>query len=322
MAFVIRNNSEEIIDKLEKCGHLRRRFLENCSSFMYVFDKINENTGEITRNPVGFYRCKDYMCPICNDIKLYKIKKDLISKIEKMDICNAIFFTISPIKVEARYIKDSIKVLRETFTKIKNNKFFRNRISGYVTCIEFGRINDKNYVHIHMHCVLAMSNSVKGRNFIKNNDFNNMVCDIFNIVAKNYKVIPYIVNKALYDVGLKDNYVHIQTNIQSITSISKIIQKVKYILKSKDLENIILSLSNRDLNSFISQIINMKYVTRGGIFSKNNTKHNISSADFAAEYKNCYLLNRLDTEKYIQKNKKKFILWKSADTFYSEIGEV
>ena len=121
---------------------------------------------------------------------------------------------------------------------------------------------------------------------------------------------------------MKDNYVHIQTNIQSITSISKIIQKVKYILKSKDLENIILSLSNRDLNSFISQIINMKYVTRGGIFSKNNTKHNISSADFAAEYKNCYLLNRLDTEKYIQKNKKKFILWKSADTFYSEIGEV
>ena len=92
MAFVIRKNSENLIDKLETSGYLRRRFLENCSSFMYVINKINENTGEITQKPVGFYRCKDCMCPICSDIKLYKIKNDLISKIESMDTCNVIFF--------------------------------------------------------------------------------------------------------------------------------------------------------------------------------------------------------------------------------------
>ena len=322
MTFVIRKNSENLIDKLEKAGHFRRRFLENCSSFMYVINKINENTGEITQNPVGFYRCKDCMCPICSDIKLYKIKNDLISKIESMDTCNAIFFTISPKRVEIRYIKDLINVLRGTFTKIKNNKFFRNRISGYITCIEFGSITDKNYIHIHMHCVLSMSNSVKGRNFIKNTDFNSIVCDIFDSIAYKLKFTPYMVNKIIYEVSCEENYIPVQTNIQSITSISKIIQKMKYILKSKDLENLILSLNRRSLTSFISQIVNMKYVTRGGIFSKSNTKHNISSADFAAEYKNCYLLNRLDTEKYIQKNKEKFLLWKSADTFYSEIGEV
>lgn len=245
------------------------------------------------------------------------MRKEAIGIVKNMEKINAVFITLSPCRIKVEYIKDMIRFLRELFTRIKNSKFFSKRIKGYITSIEFGSVTSEKYIHVHLHAIISVSGSVKGRNFISNNEFSEFACDIFYKILEEEKFLPYSIDKILSkNCDYKKDY-EIQTNIQSITNRSTLEKKINYITKSKNLEYIILSLDIQSLKTFINKIPNIKYITRGGIFSKKNSKQKLSTADFAAEDKNCYLLSREETQKYIKNNKDQFSLWGRADTFYS-----
>ena len=317
MSFFIRRNKEKFVNRLKRGCFERYEKVSNCSSLLYVIEHINKLTGETLIKPSGFYRCKECVCPICNDLKMYNMRKEAIVIVKNMEKINAVFITLSPCRIEVKYIKDMIRFLRELFTKIKNSKFFSKRIKGYITSIEFGSVTSEKYIHVHLHAIISVSGSVKGRNFISNNEFSEFAYDIFYNILEEEKFLPYLINKSLEKYSL---YIHddkIQTNIQSITNKSTLEKKINYITKSKNLEYIILSLNIDSLKTFINKIPNIKYITRGGIFSKKNSKQKSSTADFAAEDKNCYLLSREETQKYIKDNKDQFSLWGRADTFYS-----
>lgn len=317
MSFFIRRNKEKFINRLKRCCFERYEKVSNCSSLLYVIEHINKITGETSIKPSGFYRCKECVCPICNDLKMYNMRKEAIGIVKNMEKINAVFITLSPCKIEVKYIKDMIRFIRELFTKIKNSNFFSKRVEGYITSIEFGSVTSEKYIHVHLHAIISVYGSVKGRNFISNNEFSEFACDIFYNILEEEKFLPYLIDKSLEKYSL---YIHddkIQTNIQSITNKSTLEKKINYITKSKNLEDIILSLNIDSLKTFINKIPNIKYITRGGIFSKKNSKQKSSTADFAAEDKNCYLLSREETQKYIKDNKDQFSLWGRADTFYS-----
>lgn len=317
MRFFIRRNKEKFVNRLKRGCFERYEKVSNCSSLLYVIEHINKLTGETLIKPSGFYRCKECVCPICNDLKMYNMRKEAIGIVKNMEKINAVFITLSPCKIEVKYIKDMIRFLRELFTKIKNSKFFSKRIKGYITSIEFGSVTSEKYIHVHLHAIISVFGSVKGRNFISNNEFSEFVCDIFYNILEEEKFLPYSIDKILSkNCDYKKDY-EIQTNIQSITNKSTLEKKINYITKSKNLEYIILSLDIQSLKTFINKIPNIKYITRGGIFSKKNSKQKLSTADFAAEDKNCYLLSREETQKYIKNNKEQFSLWGRADTFYS-----
>ena len=317
MSFFIRRNKEKFVNRLKRGCFERYEKVSNCSSLLYVIEHINKLTGETLIKPSGFYRCKECVCPICNDLKMYNMRKEAIGIVKNMEKINAVFITLSPCKIEVEYIKDMIRFIRELFTKIKNSKFFSKRVKGYITSIEFGSVTSEKYIHVHLHAIISVYGSVKGRNFISNNEFSEFACDIFYNILEEEKFLPYLIDKSLEKYSL---YIHddkIQTNIQSITNKSTLEKKINYITKSKNLEDIILSLNIDSLKTFINKIPNIKYITRGGIFSKKNSKQKLSTADFAAEDKNCYLLSREETQKYIKDNKDQFSLWGRADTFYS-----
>lgn len=317
MRFFIRRNKEKFVNRLKRGCFERYEKVSNCSSLLYVIEHINKLTGETLIKPSGFYRCKECVCPICNDLKMYNMRKEAIGIVKNMEKINAVFITLSPCKIEVKYIKDMIRFLRELFTKIKNSKFFSKRIKGYITSIEFGSVTSEKYIHVHLHAIISVFGSVKGRNFISNNEFSEFACDIFYNILEEEKLLPYSIDKILSkNCDYKKDY-EIQTNIQSITNKSILEKKINYITKSKNLEYIILSLDIQSLKTFINKIPNIKYITRGGIFSKKNSKQKLSTADFAAEDKNCYLLSREETQKYIKNNKDQFSLWGRADTFYS-----
>lgn len=317
MNFFIRRNKEKVVNRLKRSCFERYEKVSNCSSLLYVIEHINKVTGETSIKPSGFYRCKECVCPICNDLKMYNMRKEAIGIVKNMEKINAVFITLSPCKIEVKYIKDMIRFIRELFTKIKNSKFFSKRVEGYITSIEFGSVTSEKYIHVHLHAIISVSGSVKGRNFISNNEFSEFACDIFYNILEEEKFLPYSINKILSkNCDYKKDY-EIQTNIQSITNRSTLEKKINYITKSKNLEYIILSLDIQSLKTFINKIPNIKYITRGGIFSKKNSKQKLSTADFAAEDKNCYLLSREETQKYIKNNKDQFSLWGRADTFYS-----
>ena len=317
MSFFIRRNKEKFVNRLKRGCFERYEKVSNCSSLLYVIEHINKLTGETLIKPSGFYRCKECVCPICNDLKMYNMRKEAIGIVKNMEKINAVFITLSPCKIEVKYIKDMIRFLRELFTKIKNSKFFSKRVKGYITSIEFGSVTSEKYIHVHLHAIISVSGSVKGRNFISNNEFSEFACDIFFKILEEEKFVPYLIDKSIekYSLYIPDD--KMQTNIQSITNKSTLEKKINYITKSKNLEYIILSLNINSLKTFINKIPNIKYITRGGIFSKKNSKQKLSTADFAAEDKNCYLLSREETQKYIKNNKDQFSLWGRADTFYS-----
>ncbi|WP_346665862.1 protein rep [uncultured Mailhella sp.] len=317
MSFFIRRNKEKFVNRLKRGCFERYENVSNCSSLLYVIEHINKLTGETLIKPSGFYRCKECVCPICNDLKMYNMRKEAIGIVKNMEKINAVFITLSPCRIKVEYIKDMIRFLRELFTRIKNSKFFSKRIKGYITSIEFGSVTSEKYIHVHLHAIISVSGSVKGRNFISNNEFSEFACDIFYNILEEEKFLPYSIDKLLSkNSDYKKDY-EIQTNIQSITNKSTLEKKINYITKSKNLEYIILSLDIQSLKTFINKISNIKYITRGGIFSKKNSKQKLSTADFAAEDKNCYLLSREETQKYIKNNKDQFSLWGRADTFYS-----
>lgn len=317
MSFFIRRNKEKFVNRLKRGCFERYEKVSNCSSLLYVIEHINKLTGETLIKPSGFYRCKECVCPICNDLKMYNMRKEAIGIVKNMEKINAVFITLSPCRIKVEYIKDMIRFLRELFTRIKNSKFFSKRIKGYITSIEFGSVTSEKYIHVHLHAIISVSGSVKGRNFISNNEFSEFACDIFYNILEEEKFLPYSIDKLLSkNSDYKKDY-EIQTNIQSITNKSTLEKKINYITKSKNLEYIILSLDIQSLKTFINKISNIKYITRGGIFSKKNSKQKLSTADFAAEDKNCYLLSREETQKYIKNNKDQFSLWGRADTFYS-----
>ncbi|WP_273524251.1 protein rep [Mailhella massiliensis] len=317
MSFFIRRNKEKFVNRLKRGCFERYEKVSNCSSLLYVIEHINKLTGETLIKPSGFYRCKECVCPICNDLKMYNMRKEAIVIVKNMEKINAVFITLSPCRIEVKYIKDMIRFLRELFTKIKNSKFFSKRVKGYITSIEFGSVTSEKYIHVHLHAIISVSGSVKGRNFISNNEFSEFACDIFYKIIEEEKFLPYSIDKILSkNCDYKKDY-EIQTNIQSITNRSTLEKKINYITKSKNLEYIILSLDVQSLKTFINKIPNIKYITRGGIFSKKNSKQKLSTADFAADDKNCYLLSREETQKYIKNNKDQFSLWGRADTFYS-----
>ena len=317
MSFFIRRNKEKFVNRLKRGCFERYEKVSNCSSLLYVIEHINKLTGETLIKPSGFYRCKECVCPICNDLKMYNMRKEAIGIVKNMEKINAVFITLSPCRIKVEYIKDMIRFLRELFTRIKNSKFFSKRIKGYITSIEFGSVTSEKYIHVHLHAIISVSGSVKGRNFISNNEFSEFACDIFFKILEEEKFVPYLIDKSIekYSLYIPDD--KIQTNIQSITNKSTLEKKINYITKSKNLEYIILSLDIQSLKTFINKISNIKYITRGGIFSKKNSKQKLSTADFAAEDKNCYLLSREETQKYIKNNKDQFSLWGRADTFYS-----
>ena len=317
MSFFIRRNKEKFVNRLKRGCFERYEKVSNCSSLLYVIEHINKLTGETLIKPSGFYRCKECVCPICNDLKMYNMRKEAIGIVKNMEKINAVFITLSPCRIKVEYIKDMIRFLRELFTRIKNSKFFSKRIKGYITSIEFGSVTSEKYIHVHLHAIISVYGSVKGRNFISNNEFSEFACDIFYKILEEEKFLPYSIDKILSkNCDYKKDY-EIQTNIQSITNRSTLEKKINYITKSKNLEYIILSLDIQSLKTFINKISNIKYITRGGIFSKKNSKQKLSTADFAAEDKNCYLLSREETQKYIKNNKDQFSLWGRADTFYS-----
>ena len=317
MSFFIRRNKEKFVNRLKRGCFERYEKVSNCSSLLYVIEHINKLTGETLIKPSGFYRCKECVCPICNDLKMYNMRKEAIGIVKNMEKINAVFINLSPCRIKVEYIKDMIRFLRELFTRIKNSKFFSKRIKGYITSIEFGSVTSEKYIHVHLHAIISVSGSVKGRNFISNNEFSEFACDIFYNILEEEKFLPYSIDKLLSkNSDYKKDY-EIQTNIQSITNKSTLEKKINYITKSKNLEYIILSLDIQSLKTFINKISNIKYITRGGIFSKKNSKQKLSTADFAAEDKNCYLLSREETQKYIKNNKDQFSLWGRADTFYS-----
>ena len=317
MNFFIRRNKEKVVNRLKRSCFERYEKVSNCSSLLYVIEHINKVTGETSIKPSGFYRCKECVCPICNDLKMYNMRKEAIGIVKNMEKINAVFITLSPCKIEVKYIKDMIRFIRELFTKIKNSKFFSKRVEGYITSIEFGSVTSEKYIHVHLHAIISVSGSVKGRNFISNNEFSEFACDIFYNILEEEKFLPYSIDKLLSKNSYYKKDYEIQTNIQSITNKSTLEKKINYITKYKNLEYIILSLDIQSLKTFINKISNIRYITRGGIFSKKNYKQKLSTADFAAEDKNCYLLSREETQKYIKNNKDQFSLWGRADTFYS-----
>lgn len=218
MSFFIRRNKEKVVNRLKRGCFERYEKVSNCSSLLYVIEHINKLTGETLIKPSGFYRCKECVCPICNDLKMYNMRKEAIGIVKNMEKINAVFITLSPCRIEVKYIKDMIRFLRELFKKIKNSKFFSKRVKGYITSIEFGSVTSEKYIHVHLHSIISVSGSVKGRNFISNNEFSEFACDVFYNILEEEKFLPYSIDKLLSkNSDYKKDY-ELQTNIQSITN--------------------------------------------------------------------------------------------------------
>lgn len=169
MSLTIRSNKEGVIKSLEICCYERYEKISNYSSFLYIIESINKVTGKTTIRLSVFYIYKECVCLICSDLKMYNMRKDAMGIVKNVEKNNPVFITLSHCKIEVKYIKDMIRFLREFFTKVKNSKFFSKRVKGYITSIEFGRVTLEKYVYVHLHAII--SGSVKGRNFISNNEF-------------------------------------------------------------------------------------------------------------------------------------------------------
>jgi len=58
---------------------------QNYSSLLYVIEHINKVTGKTLIKLSGFYIYKECVCPICNDLKMYNMRKEAIDIVKNME---------------------------------------------------------------------------------------------------------------------------------------------------------------------------------------------------------------------------------------------
>lgn len=281
-------NSMKVIEKLRRINYKNHSLVEQCSQLLYVEYILDKLTHNKILKPIVFFRCNNSMCPICNHIKFYKLRKDIEKNFTNASEYNYIFITISPCKIRPKFIREMAGLLKTTFQRVK--KKLPQKEEGYITFLEFGAVS-QDYVHLHLHAVIAYSGSVKGRNFITDSRFRLLVNEEFSKLIESKQDVEYV-------------YDNTDTNIQSIENDSeKVFKKIYYILKEKGIEEIILKLSHTSLADFISSCKGLKLFSRTGIFAKLKS---CKIVDDNIDLSERYILSSEESIKYINDHPQEF----------------
>ena len=281
---------KKVIKKLDDINYINADRINNCSKLLFVNSSMDKNTGECWDNIRGFYRCKDSMCPLCHNITMCDYQRKLNSIHSNLEN-NTIFFTISPTRTHPNDLLYIKRILTNTVSRIKKDVAFRKiGISGYVYSWEFGQPKDGEFIHLHLHGIFSMKKSVKGRNFISADYFQNMVQNIFDNLLKETKL----------------RGIEVSTDIKSFPDDSGI-KALNYMLKSKEIENFILELKPNYLKDFCNVIKNFRYVTFGGNLRPLSMKVNNNSSDSNQKYNPnlysvSYFMSKKNSSNIVKKN--------------------
>ena len=166
--------------------------------------------------------CNLRFCPVCSWRKALKSSAILFTNLSKMENCNFLFLTLTLKNCDLFDLKDTFKLMSESFARLRKTAEWIKNIKGYVRAIEI-TVADDGKMNPHFHVLLQVVSSY----------------------GKNKKKGFYITQSQFTDLwqkSLKIDYKPI-VHIQSIKGksdtrdslICAVAETVKYTLKSSDL---------------------------------------------------------------------------------------
>jgi plasmid rolling circle replication initiator protein Rep len=164
--------------------------------------------------------CQLRFCPVCSWRKSLKTSSIIYSNLSKLDKYDYLFLTLTLKNCKIMDLKDTLKLMSESFARMKKIPQWQNSIRGYVRSLEITVSNDKT-MHPHYHVLLQVIPS-----YLKHKK-TYITQQIFTDLWKNALKIDY---KPIVDVRL------IRPKGEGNNSlIASVAETVKYALKSSDL---------------------------------------------------------------------------------------
>jgi plasmid rolling circle replication initiator protein Rep len=164
--------------------------------------------------------CQLRFCPVCSWRKALKSSAILYTNLSKMENVNFLFLTLTLKNCEILDLKDTLKLMSESFAKLRRTAEWIRNIKGYIRALEI-TVSEDGKMHPHFHVLLQVSPSY-GKNkgyYISQSDFTTLWQHSLKI---DYKPIV-------------DVRVIRPKNDTKDSLISAVCETVKYTLKSSDI---------------------------------------------------------------------------------------
>lgn len=164
--------------------------------------------------------CQLRFCPVCSWRKSLKTASVIYSNLLKIENPHFIFLTLTIKNCEIFDLKDTLKLMSISFSRMRKTTQWQNSIKGFIRSLEITVAND-GLMHPHFHILLQVNSSYlkHKKTYITQEDFTSMWK---NSLKVDYKPIVHVVTiKPKSDT--KDSL------------LSSVAETIKYTLKSSDL---------------------------------------------------------------------------------------
>lgn len=272
--------------------------INSCGNYL-DFSIWQGDSGEVAKRLKMANFCKFRFCPICTKIKALKDSKNIIGRINALKNKREVEFlmlTLTVKNVPMADLRVQIKILSESFKRLKETKQFQKSILGYVRAIEFLGDGTKNgEAHPHFHTLLVVSKNYFKKNYISHEKWKSMWKDALRI---DYE--PFV------DVRrIKSN----KKNPHLKKEVSAVFEVIKYTIKPAKLKN----MPDDVFNFLVEQTKGVRQFNIGGVLKNIKPIENdlFNEADFQFLQNEIfrfsqgnYDLHKINYEKPIYKNKK------------------
>jgi plasmid rolling circle replication initiator protein Rep len=164
--------------------------------------------------------CQLRFCPICSWRKSLKTASVIYSNLSKIENCNFLFLTLTLKNCEIFDLKDTLKLMSESFSRMRKTIQWQNSIKGFIRALEI-TVADDGKMHPHFHILLHVNQSYlkHKKTYITQKDFTDL--------WQNSLKVDY---KPIVDIRLIK-----PKNDTKDSLISAVAETIKYTLKSSDL---------------------------------------------------------------------------------------
>ena len=150
----------DIIEKYQYFNKKKALNMTDCGQRLQFGLYENIQTLEHQKKLEEMYTCKDRFCAFCNWRRARKLgiqSHEVLKAIESENKVRYIFATFTVRNCHINDLKDTIKLMQDSFARMSKTKRFKNSILGFMRALEIPPQKDNNeYIHPHFHCLFVV----------------------------------------------------------------------------------------------------------------------------------------------------------------------
>lgn len=262
--------------------------INECANTLGFNKNIDETTGEYSIKLKTARFCRVRTCPVCAWRRSLLWRARFFNSVlpmllgKEMTEYRFIFLTLTVRNCEVSDLRETLLSMNAAFRKMTNRDFFKKNIKGFIRATEvtrgtwidtrnglaikkeklhtvpkkYKKIKDTETAHPHFHCLLLVSPSYFGKNYVSQAEWTEAWRKALRI---DYKPIVNVkAVKPAFDVGFDD--IDMPMDIKYKKFIGAVLETLKYAVKEAD-----ITYDQPWLIKYTEQIHKLRFIATGGV---------------------------------------------------------